>query len=155
MTNDLSRGPNWIHGSKGNPILILAHELKDVCYEPPDGMNTKSPVYDSTGSQIDPDVAMEHSAIAWDIVDEAIRYSRANLGANIPPEKSLMDYFEEAIRVRGYDEEKTRLILGLADMWSNIVGEPIQMQSLRYMWLEECIEGGKHDNIRFVVREVT
>jgi len=28
-------------------------------------------------------------------------------------------------------------------MWGDFVGEPIEKQSMKYFWLEECIEGGK------------
>ena len=137
---------NYIDGSNDNPILTLAEKMKDICYEPPDGHEAYSHIYGANGAKIDSDKAMEHSAIAWAIVDEAIRYSRADKGASIPPEKSLVDYFEGAIQARGYSDDKALLVKDLADMWSNIVGEPIHKQSLRYMWLEECIEGGKREH---------
>ena len=136
------RGSNWIHGSNNNPILELARKLNSVCFEPPDGEDAKLPVYDESGVEIDSQIAIPHSSDAWDIVEEAIRYSQEDNGASIPPNISLMDYFREAVKARNYPEARQKLILKMAHMWSNIVGEPIDQQSLRYMWLEECIEGG-------------
>ncbi|KAG8526911.1 uncharacterized protein KY384_008340 [Bacidia gigantensis] len=137
------RGSNWIHGSKNNPILRLARELDSVCFEPPEGESANSPIYDRSGQELDSKTALAYSAETWDIIDEAIRYSQKDRGLSIPPEKSLIDYFSCAIKVRNYDEPKSKLILDMARMWSDIVGEPVEKQSLRYMWLEECIEGGK------------
>ena len=140
---DIFRGSNWIHGSKNNPILKLAHELDDTCFEPPEGEHAQLPVFDEFGNEIDSKLAIFHSFLTWDIVEEAIRYSRVDGGASIHPRLSLMDYFNEAIKVRKYDESTQEMILKMSHMWSNIVGEPIHQQSLRYMWLEECIEGGQ------------
>lgn len=148
---DRRRGPNWIHGSKDNPILRIAKEMKDVCFEPPDGGDVQSPVFDKFGNEIDTKVALNHSAISWEIVEEAIQYSRSDRGASIPPGKSLKDYFEVALSVREYDASMRNLILEMADMWGNIVGEPIDKQSLRYIWLEECIEGGEISELRMVL----
>ena len=148
---DRRRGPNWIHGSKDNPILRIAKQMRDVCFEPPHGDDVQSPVFDKSGSEIDAKVALDHSAIAWGIVEEAIRYSSSDHGASIPPDKSLKDYFEVALSVREYDASKRDLILEMADMWSNIVGEPIDKQSLRYLWLEQCIEGGEMIEFRRVL----
>ena len=144
---DPIRGSNWIHGSKNNPILKLAHELDDTCFEPPEGEDARLPVFDECGNEIDSKFAMFHSFLTWDIVEEAIRYSRADGGASIPPGLSLMDYFNKAIKARKYDEPTQEMILKMSHMWSNIVGEPIYQQSLRYMWLEECIEGGQFPRI--------
>ena len=120
----------------------MARELGDVCFEPPQGEFAKSPIYDKSGKEIDSNTALTLSATTWDIIDEAIRYSQRDRGASIPPQTSLIDYIEHATRLRGYDEVKSKLIVDMAHMWSNIVGEPVEKQSLRYMWLEECIEGG-------------
>ena len=139
---NIDRGPNWIHGSKDNPILALAHGLQNVLYEPPQDEDAKSPVYDAMGNTIDANLASKFSAIAWDLIDQAMKYSEAE-SASISPDVSLADFLRGSLRLRGYEPEKSRLIMGLADMWSNIVGEPIEKQSLKYLWLEQCIEGGK------------
>ena len=139
---DFPRGSNWIHGSKNNPILTLAQKLNNVLFEPPEGEEAKSPVYDEAGNEIDSEIAIPHSSDAWDIVEEAMKYSQVDGGASIPPEISLMDYFREAVDARGYAETSQTMILQMAHMWSNIVGESLHQQSLRYLWLEECIEGG-------------
>ena len=83
------------------------------------------------------------SAATWEIIEEAIKCSRLDKGACIPPELSLLDYFRHAVKTRGFDKTNGDLILDMAETWGNFVGEPIHKQSLRYMWLEECIEGGE------------
>ena len=125
--------------------------MRDVCFEPPDGGDVQSPVFDKFGDEIDGKIALSHSATSWEIVEEAIRYSSSDHGVSIPPDKSLKDYFEVALAVRKYNASERDLILQMADMWSNIVGEPIHKQSLRYLWLEECIEGGEMNELREVL----
>ena len=115
--------------------MQIAKEQANVCFEPPKGGDAKSLVYDGFGNEIDSETAMSHSAISWEIVEEAIQYSSADHGASIPPEKSLRDYFEAALAVRKYEPWRRDLILEMADMWSNIVGEPIHKQ--RYVFSEQ------------------
>ncbi|KAL9101063.1 MAG: hypothetical protein Q9163_003637 [Psora crenata] len=131
-------GSNWIHGTKENPILHLASETNSVCFEPPE--DSRPSFYDQSGNEIDHDTALEHSKLSWDIVTEAIKYSQKN-GASIPPEHSLIDYYKKVLEKGGLSESSKELVLNMARMWGNIVGEPIERQSLRFMWLEECIEG--------------
>lgn len=92
---------------------------------------------------MDQELGVLCSAASWEIIDEAITYSRSNEGASIPQETSLRDYVQFEVKQRGYSQDKGKLILDMTEMWGNFVGEPIDRQSLRYMWLEECIEGGK------------
>ena len=54
-----------------------------------------------------------------------------------------MDFFKGEVKRRQLDDASSQLILQMARMWGDFVGEPIEKQSLRFFWLEECIEGGK------------
>ena len=38
--------------------------------------------------------------------------------------------------------QEKQQVLWMAEMWGAFVGDPIQKQSLKYFWLEECIDGG-------------
>ncbi|KAL9127019.1 MAG: hypothetical protein Q9217_004034 [Psora testacea] len=131
-------GSNWIHGTQDNPILHLATETSGVCFEPPE--DARPSFYDPSGKEIDHDIALEHSRLSWDIITEAIRYSQKH-GALIPPELSLIDYYKDVLEEKGLSKMSKELVLKMARMWGNTVGEPIELQSLRFMWLEECIEG--------------
>ena len=54
-----------------------------------------------------------------------------------------MDFFRSEAKGKGLDDASSKLIFQMARMWGDFVGEPIEKQSLRFFWLEECIEGGK------------
>lgn len=57
-------------------------------------------------------------------------------------------------------EDRT-LILQMADMWGGFIGDPWDKQSLRYFWLEECLDGGEsyfwaaHSTFRLATRQAT
>ena len=54
-----------------------------------------------------------------------------------------MDYFRSEVKGKKLDDASSKLVFQMARMWGDFVGEPIEKQSLRFFWLEECIEGGK------------
>jgi Flavin containing amine oxidoreductase len=98
-------------------------------------------------------------------VGEAFKYSNT-MGNKIPAEESLMDFIRKNVRSRvqkasstaadalptgriGEDdphdpeniEKRVDLILSMAGMWGPYVGSETARQSLRFLWLEECLEG--------------
>jgi hypothetical protein len=87
----------------------------------------------------------DNEEIVWGIIAQAMKYSNEE-SANIPAEKSLYNFFEEQVAEMfpsKDDEAKSRrgTILQIAEMWGAFVGSPIQSQSLKFFWLEECIDG--------------
>ncbi|MCJ1365539.1 hypothetical protein MMC16_004662 [Acarospora aff. strigata] len=84
--------------------------------------------------------ATEYSEVVWGIVADAFKYSNQDSAA-IPPTKSLMDFFREKVKERDIGEVEQEILLQMAQMWGAFVGDPINKQSLRFFWLEECIEG--------------
>jgi len=73
-------------------------------------------------------------------------------GPSIPSDKSLYDFFnDKRYRDRwaktsdhlGLEEAKRRevMLLRLAESWGAFIGSPVQKQSLRFMWMEQCLEG--------------
>ena len=99
-------------------------------------------MYDELGHLVEGRTAKEHSELVWEIISNAFKYSREN-GPLIPPQNSLMDFFKSEVQAKGLDDASSKLIFQMARMWGDFVGEPIEKQSLRFFWLEECIEGGK------------
>jgi hypothetical protein len=81
----------------------------------------------------------------WDIVLEAFEYSAKN-SATIDPQLSLYDFFKEKVKERFPDPIKQgherKIVMQFSRMWGAMVGSPVDKQSLKYFWLEECIEGG-------------
>ena len=84
---------------------------------------------------------MKLSALTWGIIADAFSYC-SDHKASIPPEKSLMDFFKSEVQAKGLDDQTSKLVLQMAQIWGDFVGEPIEKQSLKFFWLEECIEGG-------------
>lgn len=53
-----------------------------------------------------------------------------------------MDYFHSSIKEKDLDSDSSTLVLQMARIWGDFIGDPIEKQSLKYLWLEECIDGG-------------
>lgn len=141
LADRLDSGPNWIHGTDDNPILDLAKETKTVTMN----WDGRQSVFDSIGNHMPDKEAAENSEHVWAIIEQAMKFSNEE-SANIPAERSLYEYFQEQV-VKMFpaknDEatKKQQIILEMAEMWGAFVGSPIQTQSLKFFWLEECIDG--------------
>lgn len=136
-------GPNWIHGTNDNPILDLAKQTGTTVAT----WEHDSYLFDQDGALFPEDEGEKYSTMMWDIVEKAFEHSN-NSGTAIDTEKSLLDFFHEQIaeNLSTSDpdfEKKQQIILQVAEMWGAFVGSPVSRQSLKYFWLEECIEGGE------------
>ena len=82
-----------------------------------------------------------------DIIDEGFRYSLENT-STIDPERSLYDFFEERVSEyvsQGSDgEHQKRMVMQMSELWGGFVGSHVTSQSLKFFWLEECVNGGKY-----------
>ena len=83
----------------------------------------------------------KHSEIVWGIIADAFKLSNAE-SASIPSSKSLLDFFKEKVKEKDLEDESKKLVLQMCRIWGDFVGDIIDKQSLKYFWLEECIEGG-------------
>ncbi|KAG9194138.1 lysyl oxidase-like protein 2/3/4 [Alternaria panax] len=134
-------GPNWIHGTNDNPILDLAKETKTVSMN----WDGRQSVFDSQGNHMSDKDAAKNTEHVWSIIERAMQLSNAK-SATIPAEKSLYNYFQEQVveMFPSQDAEaktQQQTVLQMAEMWGAFVGSPIQRQSLKFFWLEECIDG--------------
>ncbi|KAI9697801.1 MAG: hypothetical protein M1836_004477 [Candelina mexicana] len=146
-------GPNWIHGTENNPIMDLAKETQSTLHS----WGERQAIFDEKGKMLEETKANRYSEIVCGIIADAFKYSNDNSSA-IPPNRSLMDFFKN--KVKGFlqsdsdgpgfngdtprmeelnHEQKT--LLRIAQMWGAFIGDPIERQSLKFFWLEECIEG--------------
>jgi hypothetical protein len=137
-------GPNWIHGTKNNPIADIAEQSQTrIC-----GWDGEEVLINKNGEVIDPNEAEEYAEILWDdgIIAEAFRLSKENQDS-IDPERSFYDFIKDKVDDYFTEEpaeeayRKRELLLLVAQTWGAYVGSPVQRQSLRFFWLEECIEG--------------
>lgn len=94
--------------------------------------------------------SMERS---WLFHSTAIPWSGVewNGGTFIPrtslPTESLEDFFEKTLAEGSLDAETRCLVMELAETWSAFIGDSWKKQSLKWFWLEECLDGG--DKIRY------
>ncbi|ETI20288.1 hypothetical protein G647_08322 [Cladophialophora carrionii CBS 160.54] len=133
-------GPNWIHGTKGNPIMRLAEQTGTLIMAPEE---ERQALFDTEGTRRPDSEAVDLSAKIWDLVVDAFKYSDEN-SARIDPAVSLFEYFRAKIDDdcdEGLDRRKRDDLLREAQMWGPFVGDAIETQSLKFFFLEECIEG--------------
>lgn len=105
-------------------------------------------IHDTDGNPVPPDEAAQYGELMWDdgVIADAFRYSNENHDS-IDPKRSLYDFFEEKARsmfltdAEDVAKRKRETFLLIASMWGAYVGSPVTTQSLKYFWLEECIEG--------------
>lgn len=135
-------GPNWIHGTNDNPMLDLAKKTKTAV----GSWDTRSYVFSESGTLFQVDEGERYAGMMWDIIQDAFKHSNKASGG-IPSNKSLADFFQEKVVEKIPESEpafarKREIVLQMSGMWGAFVGSPVQRQSLKYFWLEECIEGG-------------
>ena len=137
-------GPNWIHGTDDNPIFEIAKKTDTQLHY----WDERQRILDVEGKAVEAKEAEEYGRILWDdgLISQAFKYSRENT-ATIDPELSLMDFFAEKAEGLFTDLEqkeaqrKRKTLLQICDFWGSYVGSPTTAQSLKFFWLEECIEG--------------
>lgn len=141
--NLIDMGANWIHGTDENPILDLAKETKTHTGV----FDSESYVFDEDGTLLSAQEGEKFSTVMWNIIEEAFEYSEKH-GTQIDADKTLLDFFKEQIlkqipdTLEGYERQR-KFVLQMADLWGAFVGSPVETQSLKFFWLEECIDGGK------------
>jgi phytoene dehydrogenase-like protein len=140
-------GPNWIHGTNDNPMMDLAKETGTSL----ERSDAQTYVFDPSGKMLPVKEGERYATIMWDIIQDAFQYSNKN-GRSISENTSLLDFFKDKVVEKIPDSEENheiarKTILQLAEMWGAFIGSPISQQSLKFFWLEECIEGGKSMNM--------
>lgn len=131
-------GPNWIHGTDHNPILDLAKTTKTAMHTWGEELN----VFGEKGEVLPQ--GREISEVMWKFIAQAFKYSSQNT-STIDLNESLKDFFETKFLEEfpgEEDLEKKKILMQLAEFWGAFVGSPVHRQSLKFFWLEECIDGG-------------
>lgn len=132
-------GPNWVHGTDDNLLLELAKETGNHLASP----SEDAYVYDAYGNLVNCQQVSESFDLIWEILAEAFRHSNENC-EYIPPDVSLKDFFRDKLLARKLNAETRSFILELAEMWGAFIGDAFEKQSLKWFWLEECLEGGEY-----------
>lgn len=139
-------GPNWIHGTKDNPILDLVQETKTATHS----WGERQVTFGPDGELIPEDEAAECNEYMWQIIGKAFKHSNAN-SATIPKDQSLLDFIKEHAEgkfrnpfpeaYRPADKSSHELLVRMAESWGAFIGGTTATQSLKFMWLEECLDG--------------
>ncbi|TAQ86605.1 hypothetical protein B7494_g5066 [Chlorociboria aeruginascens] len=131
----LDLGANWIHGTEHNAILDIAREVKS----PNHTWEESGHVFDEDGNLLENGKELEE--MLWGMIVEAFQHSNEN-SSTIDASKSLFDFLEKKVNETYPEDEKRRkFLLQAAEMWGGFVGTHITRQSLKFFWLEECIDG--------------
>ncbi|KAK5135867.1 hypothetical protein LTR08_004516 [Meristemomyces frigidus] len=137
-------GPNWIHGTDDNPILHIAKETGTQLH----AWDEAQAIVDADGKPLDAREASEYGQHLWDdgVIADAFRYSN-EYHDSIDSKRSLYDFFVEKAEGMFTGEpvavakRKRETFFQVTSMWGAYVGSPVTKQSLKFFWLEECIEG--------------
>lgn len=79
--------------------------------------------------------------LVWSIISDAFKKSNESC-STIPSSTSLKDYCIERISPSDLSEGDKELVFQLAETWGTFIGDPLEKQSLKYFWMEECLDGG-------------
>ena len=144
-------GPNFIHTPHpSNPLTQLAHTTNTTLHTFPE-MHS---LYGPSGSPIPAHTASEVSDKFWGVMSDAFAASRASRdssqsgGESVGAHAGLLDF----VRKRAWevypdapaDDEahgKRELLMREAEGWGGYVGGETAEQSLKWLWLEEAVEG--------------
>lgn len=132
-----------------NPIVQLAKETRTPLHQ----WKESTLLVDGAGSLLAQREANKALKQVWEILEDAIEYSEHS-SEQIDPAASLYTFFEawcdgalQSGRMTGHEVE---LVLGMSQMWGAYVGDGVELQSLKYFYLEDCIEGGRHRDHRLL-----
>jgi Flavin containing amine oxidoreductase len=114
--------------------------------------------FDPDGNLMPEDEVAAVSESMWELIGNAFKDSNSN-SATIPASKSLLDFIKEhadeqirepfPIEYQAAQEggkgkvqmSKKELLLNLSEQWGSFVGGAVETQSLKFFWLEECLDG--------------
>lgn len=133
-----------------NPIIQLAKDTGTPLHR----WKQNTLLIDGEGHLLASSEANKALEQVWEILEEAIEHSKTS-GGKIHSTESLYGFFEIwCDRVFGsgaMTRRQVELVLGLSEMWGAYVGDRVDRQSLKYFYLEDCIEGGRHQDQPLIV----
>lgn len=125
-----------------NPIIEIAEETGTPVHRWKDSLL----LIDHDGSMVASAEAGKALKQVWQILEEAIEHS-TNSSASIHSASSLYGFFQDkcshAFECGEMKERDVELVLSMSQMWGAYVGDRVEVQSLKYFYLEDCIDGGR------------
>ena len=133
-----------------NPIVELAKETGTPLHR----WKESALLVDHEGHLAAPSEANKALKQVWEILEGAMDHS-TNRNEEIHSSASLYRFFEDwcdrAFQRGDMTGREVELVLGMSQMWGAYVGDRVDLQSLKYFYLEDCIEGGRHKDWLLVV----
>lgn len=99
-------------------------------------------IYLADGTHIQGQEARTLHKQVWDIFDAACEYSAAN-NNSISENLSLFDWVLQFLEQSKYSDVEKERIRQVSRAWGGYVGDSVEKQSLKHMYLEVGMEGGK------------
>lgn len=127
-----------MHGTQNNPIIDISKLSKAITHE----WGSRQTIFSTAGTPHDDKTIDKITNCLWNIIDEAFEHSRINK-YNIPANESLLDFILKKLETANLDQHEKDACLEMSKLWGAYVGDSIQSQSLRFLFLEECLEGSK------------
>lgn len=131
-----------------NPIVELAKETGTPLHR----WQESTLLVDDKGLLIGSLEANKALKRVWEILESAIEHS-TNRSDELDPSASLYSFFKNSCDQAVHNGEMTsgeaELVLGMSQMWGAYVGDGVELQSLKYFYLEDCIEGGRQKTYSF------
>ncbi|KAI0489964.1 hypothetical protein F4859DRAFT_463047 [Xylaria cf. heliscus] len=139
LGRSVDMGASWVHGTINNPIVDRA---KTTCTSL-SLLDDSTLVYDSHGKVLESNLMEEAFDAMWDLISASFKYSNEECN-NISPSLNLKQFFEEKLKEKTFSPEKREIILQMGEIWGSFIGDAWEAQSVKWFWLEECLDG---DNI--------
>ncbi|KAI9708929.1 MAG: hypothetical protein M1820_003623 [Bogoriella megaspora] len=76
----------------------------------------------------------------WNIMSDAFGFSNEDC-EDIPSTMSLKDFFNTKLKYSTSDPDERDLIMLLVEAWGGFIGDVWEKQSLKWFWMEECLNG--------------
>ena len=132
-------GANWVHSTDGNPIVNFARSTNTSLHL----WKENTLIVDTQGELVESTRANNALKTVWKILEKAIEYSNS-LSEQIDASLSLYDFFAEQCKSLAEEglisQGDIDLVLRMSEMWGAYVGTRVEMQSLKYFFLEDCID---------------
>lgn len=128
-------GANWVQGSDGDKRPI--HEIARALSAPTHYFDSPGVGYDEDGMPLAE--MPEITSMFWDLIGDAFLYSKSNTDI-IDPMQNLGDHLIFKAREAGLEGERLKHMQQAMHMWGSYVGISVERQSLKFFWLELCLE---------------
>ena len=147
-------GASWIHGTQGNPIVLLAEKAKSITI----ACGAVDSICDSNGAWLGSNSARHLYEEVWEFLEMAMDKSRKET-ASLPDSTKMMDWFRQEVRRRRspfkQPELYESLMTQIVEMWGAFMGSECETQSLKNLWLDAGLEGGTVKSDKFSFGEAT